>query len=206
MAVAVYPGSDLVENIFASNPNDFKTHGIYTCRFYVEGEWVEVITDTKIPCVRDQITGAYLPVYSRSTRDNELWLPFIQKAYAKAVGNYESIQKTKVSEALLQLTGGSVQQAYLTNEQGEDMPAAWATLMAHSTNDTIILALPSDSRDHENADSGGNGDEAEEKEMEDINIDDQEDPDQHRGLLPNKLYSVVACKEIGGFGNPSSTK
>ena len=25
---------------------------MYTCRFYVEGEWVEVITDTMLPCIR----------------------------------------------------------------------------------------------------------------------------------------------------------
>jgi len=37
MAVCAYTERDLLENIFASRPEDFKTCGVYTCRFYVDG-------------------------------------------------------------------------------------------------------------------------------------------------------------------------
>ena len=63
MAIAVYPRVDLIENIFASRPDDFLKYGLYTCRFYVEGEWVEVIADTNIPCVKDNMTGQLYDVY-----------------------------------------------------------------------------------------------------------------------------------------------
>ena len=189
MAIAVYPGSDLVENLFASRPQDFLAHGVYTCRFYVEGEWVEVITDTKIPCIRDQLSGAYLPVYSRSVHESEVWIQFAEKAYAKAVGNYESIQKTKIPEALLQLTGGSVQQVYLTNEHGEDLKDAWSILLGHINNDTMVLAIPSQEAD-EGTDIGSPVREDHELEGE----------GKEKDFIPGNLYSVVACKEIGGFG------
>lgn len=42
MALCAYPKLDLVDNIFASRPSDFKRYGVYTCRFYVEGQWEEV--------------------------------------------------------------------------------------------------------------------------------------------------------------------
>lgn len=57
IAVCVYPKYDLMENIFSSRPEDFLKFGIYTCRFYVNEEWVDLITDTNIPCVRNNLTG-----------------------------------------------------------------------------------------------------------------------------------------------------
>ena len=39
----------LVENLFGSDPDDFKKWGVYTCRFYKNGSWVEVTTDTRAP-------------------------------------------------------------------------------------------------------------------------------------------------------------
>lgn len=113
LAVAIYPHSDLLQNIFASRVDDFKEYGVYTCRFYVNGEWVEVITDTQIPCVRDPLTDKISPVYSRAAHPNEFWVPLVEKAYAKAVGSYEAIHKIKYHEALVHLTGGSTQHVYL---------------------------------------------------------------------------------------------
>ena len=40
----------LVENIFGSSPDDFKQFGVYTCRLYKNGKWVEVVCDTRLPC------------------------------------------------------------------------------------------------------------------------------------------------------------
>ena len=113
MAVCSYPDYDLLENIFASRPEDFIDYGIYTCRFYVDGDWVEVITDTRLPCKRDENTGYMIPAYSRSTNSNDLWIPLVEKAFAKAVGCYESIIKIRPHEALLHLTGGSIQEINL---------------------------------------------------------------------------------------------
>lgn len=57
IAVCVYPKYDLMENIFSSRPGDFLKYGIYTCRFYVNEEWVDLITDTNIPCIRNPTNG-----------------------------------------------------------------------------------------------------------------------------------------------------
>lgn len=196
MAIAVYPGSDLIENIFASRPDDFKTHGVFTCRFYVEGEWVEVITDTKIPSIRDQITGHYLPVYSHSGKQNEMWISFIEKAYAKAVGNYESIQKAKVTEALLQLTGGSVQQVQLNDEKDGELKDAWALMHSHMANDTMILALPVETESHEHDSTDHD---LQERDDGSASLAEEGETAKPKRFIPNKLYSIVSCKEIGSF-------
>mmetsp|Transcript_25369 Transcript_25369/g.44310 ORF Transcript_25369/g.44310 Transcript_25369/m.44310 type:complete len:179 (+) Transcript_25369:111-647(+) len=51
-AVAAHGNGDLVENMFNSNMEDFKRYGVYTCRFYKNGEWQEVVADTRAPCTR----------------------------------------------------------------------------------------------------------------------------------------------------------
>jgi hypothetical protein len=195
MGVAVYPGSDLIENIFASRPQDFKEYGVYTCRFYVEGEWLEVHLDTKLPCRRDQITGHYLPVYSRSGRENEVWIPFIEKAYAKALGNYESILKAKVNEVLMQLTGGSVQQLTLKEtETGDDLKEDFAILLGHIDNDTLVLAVPLDDSAYER--------DYTDHELVEEDEEDVADEGDHKGkgFVQNRLYSIVACKDKDNFG------
>ena len=77
---------DLMENIFASRPEDFVPYGVYTCRFYVDGEWVEVLTDTTIPCGRDDSTGYLTPCYSNGRSKDEFWIPLVEKAAIIKIG------------------------------------------------------------------------------------------------------------------------
>ena len=142
MALCAFPGYDLLENVIASRPEDFKTFGVISCRFYVEGEWVEVITDTRLPCVRNNLTLQNTPAYSKSTSVSEMWVTLLEKAYAKAVGSYEAIQKIKLHEALLHLTGGSVKE-YSTADGLEGAPQLWPTLInIFSETDVLVLAQP----------------------------------------------------------------
>lgn len=60
-AVLSHPDA-LIENLFASGPTDFLDFGVYTCRLYKDGEWVDVVTDTRIPCaVQPLRQGLYPP-------------------------------------------------------------------------------------------------------------------------------------------------
>ena len=125
-----------MENIFSSRPGDFNKYGIYTCRFYVNEEWVDLITDTNIPCLRNSLTGKlcvyecmyvyvcmYLcvlsclvgilkPVYGHSMNPDEMWVSFVEKSFAKAMGSYEEIAQLKIQKALLHLTGCRLPASY----------------------------------------------------------------------------------------------
>ncbi len=105
-------GEGLIEDVFGSEPDDFKRYGIYTCRFYKNGGWKEVITDTRIPCGQD---GA--PKYGRGADLGEIYYPLLEKAYAKLHGTYESIAKGSIAEALVDLTGGSCDKINLKSEK-----------------------------------------------------------------------------------------
>lgn len=99
---AVSKHKDGVDHLFLSEPQDFKTYGLYTCRLYSKGDWQEVVCDTTLPTLEDGqvILGA-------SVDPTEVWAPFLVKAYAKMVGGYDQVHQVHVMDALLALTGGS---------------------------------------------------------------------------------------------------
>eukprot|EP00820_Chromera_velia_P016847 Cvel_26309.t1-p1 / transcript=Cvel_26309.t1 / gene=Cvel_26309 / organism=Chromera_velia_CCMP2878 / gene_product=Calpain-D, putative / transcript_product=Calpain-D, putative / location=Cvel_scaffold3107:16129-19938(+) / protein_length=690 / sequence_SO=supercontig / SO=protein_coding / is_pseudo=false len=70
-----------------------------------EGSWLMELTDDCLPC--DGSTGR--PAFSKSVPDPcELWVPLLEKVSAKFAGSFEALHEVRASEALLELTGGSV--------------------------------------------------------------------------------------------------
>lgn len=200
LAVGVYSKYDLIENIFASRPEDFSKFGVYTCRFYVDGEWVEVITDTILPCTRDNSTGKVLPVYGRSALSNEMWIPLVEKAFAKAMGSYEAITSIKVQKALLHLTGGSVQLRNLrddvTHMDSMSDQVAWQDFKKKVSSDCLMLLLPQERKAVEAVAMSVDGlTMPESNSVPDTGIDRLND----HFFVPNRLYSIVMCRDHGGY-------
>lgn len=195
LAVGVYSKYDLIENIFASRPDDFLKFGVYTCRFYVDGEWVEVITDTLLPCLRDNASGRLTPVYGRSTVANEMWIPMVQKAFAKAMGSYEAMASLKVQKALLHLTGGSVQLRNLRDDVTQ-MDAlsdqlAWQDFKRKVGSDCLILLLPQERKVEAQQSTDGTDSTSV--------VDNGADRLTDHFFVPNRLYSIVTCRDHGGY-------
>jgi hypothetical protein len=209
MAVSAYQKQDLISNIFASRPEDFNTYGVYTCRFYVEGSWVDVITDTNIPCLRDPNTGAFSTAYGFSPNEGEMWVALAEKAYAKAVGCYESLQKVKVREVLMHLTGGSIQQISLREEVANDDDVSsllWQSMTRALRHDTLIVCEPATKEEAgptngaTDTDAGGEGEMKMGSTMGDGGEGSQmyDDTDDLHSLQVDRLYSVVDMITIEG--------
>ena len=213
-AVTSVDEGELVENIVYSRPDDFQQHGVFTCRFYVEGAWVEVITDTRVPCVHHEQSDKFLPVYSRSSNKKELWITLIQKAYAKALGSYEAVSKVRVSDMLMHLTGGSVQEIRF-HEDGSQHSSGSSNggmnremqlqfgkkLKKMLSSDTLIVAKPADNEPPQTA-AGGH---AQHDRSSVAGGNDQEFgggaggggmQQDLEGLMPDKYYAVLALKEV----------
>jgi len=198
MACSVYPKIDLLENIFASRPEDFAKYGIFTCRFFVNGEWKEIITDTQIPCVRNEKTNEFTPGYSYSPNINEYWMCLAEKAYAKALGSYEAISKIKINEALLHLTGGSVQQIFIrgkgkAKQDGAYITSISSTFATYMNNDSMILVMP-DSKENMEFDQEENG-----EDEEDAALSAESLMSEQFNFLTDRYYTVVALRDINGF-------
>jgi len=198
MACSVYPKIDLLENIFASRPEDFSMYGIYTCRFFVNGEWKDIITDTQIPCIRNEKTNDITPGYSYSPNINEYWMCLAEKAYAKALGSYEAISKIRISEALLHLTGGTVQQIYIrgkgkAKQEGGYITSISSTFAEYMNNDSMILVMP-DSKENIDIDADGSVDNDDEQMLTAESI-----MSEQFNFLTDRYYSVVALRDVHGF-------
>ncbi|KAI9166515.1 Calpain-9 [Paramyrothecium foliicola] len=107
--------------------------GIYGFVFFRDGEWIYSIVDDKLylksPCWdapsmqrdllqqidREDVENVYRKTYQTGSKalffaqcrdQNETWLPLIEKAYAKAHGDYASLQGGWIGEGLEDLSGG----------------------------------------------------------------------------------------------------
>ena len=62
----------------------FGDRGIYVMRFYKEFKWRYVLIDDRMPCYN----GNSDLMFGRCKEPSELWVPLIEKGYAKLFGCY----------------------------------------------------------------------------------------------------------------------
>lgn len=90
---------DLIDNIVVSR--DIPDRGEISFRLFLDGDWRIVTVDNQLPCSSDSPQGL---LFAKSY-SSQLWVPFLEKAYAKAHGGYAAISGGEISEAFLDLTG-----------------------------------------------------------------------------------------------------
>ena len=97
MTLATHP--ELLQNLIVK---DCIKYGFAVFQFFKNGEWKQVLVDTRIPYNRDSRT----PLYGHCSDPTEIWVPLMEKAYAKLHGCYETLNGGSMVEALVDLTGG----------------------------------------------------------------------------------------------------
>ena len=90
---------DLLSNLVVYNG---MKNGFMVFQFYRNGSWYNINIDTAIPCN----PKTKKPIYSACSTANEFWVPLLEKGYAKLFGCYERMNKGKIAEGLVDLTGG----------------------------------------------------------------------------------------------------
>lgn len=86
--------------------------GLYAVKFFVNGFWVTVVVDDYLPCKFEG--NQWQPIFARSMDQQHadypgidcLWVPLVEKAWAKLHGSYEAIALGSTEDALNYLTGG----------------------------------------------------------------------------------------------------
>ena len=126
--------------------------GAYFLRLFLDGKWQGLVVDSRLP-VRGADTqvlrGAnaagsrrrkadadeFRPAYSRAA-GNQLWVPLVEKAHAKAHGSYHAISGGWISEGLVDLTGCPTESLRLRGRVGagssERLDAIWARLLSYA--------------------------------------------------------------------------
>ena len=94
-ACAEFPG--LIKKLFPDGTKH--ANGLYRVKLCLGGAWRTLTIDDFFPC--DAHGG---PVYSRAKHE-ELWVLLLEKAHAKAAGNYQRLRGGLAAEGLMDLTG-----------------------------------------------------------------------------------------------------
>lgn len=97
---------DLIERIVKCK--SLSNCGKHLFSFFFDGEWRDVVVDNYLP-VRIETnkkvsSETFMLAFSRASQ-SQLWVPLLEKAYAKLHGSYQAISGGYIHEALLDLTG-----------------------------------------------------------------------------------------------------
>ena len=68
--------------------------GAFTFKFFVVGEWREVVVDDRLPTLQDR-----RPLFVRSGDENEFWPCLLEKAFAKIYGFYSGLNGGSIIQA-----------------------------------------------------------------------------------------------------------
>ncbi|KIW90533.1 uncharacterized protein Z519_09180 [Cladophialophora bantiana CBS 173.52] len=143
----------LIDKVCVKHDKDV---GVYGFVFFRDGEWQHTIIDDKLytrapdydeaqdeRVVWDDInrvdsaeeyrkahlTGSRALYFAQCSDENETWLPLLEKAYAKAHGDFASIDGGFTGEAIEDLTGGVTTEIYSTDIL--DREAFWRDELMH---------------------------------------------------------------------------
>jgi hypothetical protein len=123
--------------------------GAYLIRLFLDGKWRGMVVDPTLPVrgvdtqvlrganaagSRKRKAGSdedeFQPAYSRAS-GNQLWVPLVEKAHAKAHGSYHAISGGWISEGMLDLTGCPTETLRLNGALDDD--ATWARLLSYAS-------------------------------------------------------------------------
>ena len=84
--------------------------GIYGVQFYIRGKpWTISIDDKLLFDYSDQATNGLIKLpFARKAKDNALWAPILEKAWAKVKGDYSKIKDGFAVNGMRALTGAPV--------------------------------------------------------------------------------------------------
>ncbi|KPI90320.1 putative Cytoskeleton-associated protein CAP55 [Leptomonas seymouri] len=133
-----------VEQLFMHSTPAEKAVGAYRVSLNKNGWWNSVIVDDYLPTVNKT------PVFARSfDQPRELWIPLLEKAYAKVHGSFATITGGDALQALTDFTGSPVFRFdvdWASAAINATKAAAFAELLIHLTRHsaaTVMLSTPS---------------------------------------------------------------
>ncbi|GMS79179.1 hypothetical protein PENTCL1PPCAC_1354, partial [Pristionchus entomophagus] len=102
----------------------YSSLGVYQIRLCVDGRWCVITVDDYFPCRKNSRSLAFAV-----GRKNQLWVPLVEKAYAKALGQYAKLRAGRTVEGLALLTGAPCETISLEDEDLE-VDLVWARLLS----------------------------------------------------------------------------
>jgi hypothetical protein len=219
--VAAHPDG-IIENLFDEAADDFLESGQITVSFFRGSDWVDVVIDTRIPC---DATGR--PLYASASNPAEMWVAFVEKAYAKLHGGYGAIAvrgnagegSDKVKDTLVELCGGVGNRVLLGEPRAREMiedgnpSELWKRVCSWLSRGYVVGCSRVPSKPSSGGAGGGevSGDDSDSFSGDDASAmsGDSDDEDarpstaaaaaESDGLADEKVYTVLRANEVGGL-------
>jgi hypothetical protein len=115
------------QGVFPPVFHKFRTKGMFCLRFFKDTQWRYVVIDDRLP-----IQNGYELIFAKCTNSQELWVPLIEKAYAKLFGCYEVLRGGNVDDGLVDMTGFACEKLTIHDSKGSfnvDKDWLWSVLM-----------------------------------------------------------------------------
>jgi len=106
--------------------------GIFHFRFWLYGEWVDVVIDDRLPFFAD----GKLVFANNKEQPDEFWAALLEKAYAKLYGNYENLEAGQTTDALIDMSGGIEESFDL--KKLDDPTSLWTALFQGAAMNSIM--------------------------------------------------------------------
>lgn len=94
--------------------HNFRHKGIYVMRFSKNHEWRYVIIDDRFPVYK----GNMQLVFGKCASPDELWVPLIEKAYAKLHGCYQTLISGFIDDGLADMTSMVCEKRHTHDRRG----------------------------------------------------------------------------------------
>jgi len=124
-----------LEQIFLNTSGKLNTAGIYGVNLYTLGVPNTIIVDDMLP-LYDAGEGVYKTLFAQIGENGNAWGTILEKAFAKAHGNYEHIIAGSPADALRMLTGSPSIELRNAELSADEM---WAELKRHDLLDEMIM-------------------------------------------------------------------
>jgi calpain len=105
---------DMSRGVFPPMFHVYMKQNIWVFKFFKNFAWRYVIIDNKLPCYISNGT----PVFGRCKDIKELWVPLIEKAYAKLHGCYETLISGFIDDGLTDMTGFVAEKLNMHDKKG----------------------------------------------------------------------------------------
>lgn len=115
--VTMDTATGLKEGVYPPIFHPFARKGLYCFSFFKNSKWRYVIIDDKLPFIKDSAEPSFVFAHCREHR--ELWVPLIEKAYAKLHTCYEALISGAITDGLVDMTGYSCDSQKLQGKGSE---------------------------------------------------------------------------------------
>jgi len=130
----------LVDRLFVNKKTEV---GVYGVRLWQNAQWETVVLDDWFPTLDDEYKATTCggAAFAYSEDFIELWVPVLEKAFAKYYGSYASLERGYVHHALQKLTGCHAEEIALGNaSRGANKELLWGRLKRWKKNGFMMGA------------------------------------------------------------------